>query len=145
MTAWPLLAGRLVSWLPTLPGWAGVAVYDGPPVTADVPGSYVTVGFVLGEDNGGSYDQVYLAGGLLEETGTVHCEIVCWTGDVDLATMRTQAFALADALQAAMSADGTLGGVVRSAAMTVDVRPVQTTAGAEQRLMVTLNYTAIGI
>jgi hypothetical protein len=65
MTAWPLVLGRLLTLLPTLSGWTGVAVYDGPPVTADVPIDYVTVGWVPGEDFGGSFEQVDEPGGML--------------------------------------------------------------------------------
>jgi len=55
MTAWPVIVARLLELLPTLDGWAGVEVYDGPPVTRDAPADYCTVGFVLDEDVAGSY------------------------------------------------------------------------------------------
>jgi hypothetical protein len=84
MTAWPLVLGRLLTLLPTLSGWTGVAVYDGPPVTGDAPTDYATVGFVVGEDFGGSFEIVDEPGGMLTENGTVRTEIVCVTGDVDL-------------------------------------------------------------
>jgi hypothetical protein len=125
-------------------GWSQGVVYDGPPVTQDAPQSFVTVGFVLGEDNAGSYEQLYQPGGLREESGTVLSEIVCATGDTDLSAVRTRAFALADAWSAAVSADGTLGGVVRSSSLTVDVQSINA-GGASQRLIATLTYSALGL
>lgn len=146
--AWPLVVNRLVAVLPTLPGWSGVPVYDGPPVTADAPPTFVTVGFVLGEDFGGSYEQTRNGEGgwqgALTEAGTVRSEIVCATGNVDLPAMRARAFALADAWEAWVSADETLGvlGSSSVASLAVDVVPAQTTAGSVQRLAVTLTYLA---
>lgn len=145
--AWPKVVNRLVSLLPTLPGWSQVAVYDGPPVTADAPADYVTVGFVLGEDFGGSYEQARgLDGSVPEESGTVRSEVVCLTGDVDLPAVRARAFALVDAWEASIAADQTLGVLAPSStsALSVDVAPAQTTSGAEQRLTVTLTYFSRG-
>ena len=45
-TQWPLLTARLVALLPTLSGWSAVQVFDGPPVTSEIPTSYCTVGYV---------------------------------------------------------------------------------------------------
>lgn len=144
--AWPLVKRRLVALLPTLPAWAGVRVFDGPPVTGEVPAEYCTVGFVLGEDFGGTYEQTRTGEngweGCLEETGQVRCEIVCQTGDVDMAAMQDRAFTLVDAWEAAVSADETLGvlGPASSASLAVDVQPTQTNTGTVQRLTVTLTY-----
>lgn len=144
--AWPVVLNRLLVLLPTLPGWSGVEVFDGPPTTGDAPKSFVTVGFVQGEDYGGNYDRTRGTANLLEENGAIRSEIVCWTGDVDLPTTRAQAFALADAWEAAVAADQTLGVLPPSStsSLTVDVAPVQTTSGAEQRLVVTLTYFTRG-
>lgn len=149
--AWPLVVERLVDWLPSLPGWSGVPVYDGPPVTADVPLTYVTVGFVVGEDFGGSYEQTRNGEnsyqGALEELGTVRCEVVATTGDVDLASMRSRVFALVDSWDAAIAADETLGVLPPSStsSLAVDVAPIQSTGGTTQRLTVTVSYFARGL
>lgn len=146
--AWPLVVDRLVAWLPTLPGWTGVPVYDGPPVTGDAPLTYVTVGFVVGEDFGGSYEQTRNGEGgwqgALEEAGTVRCEVVAATGDVDLPSMRARVFALVDAWDAGIAADETLGvlGSSSIASLAVDVQPLQTDRGTTQRLTVTVSYLA---
>lgn len=144
MSAWPLIVDRLLVLLPTLPGWSQVAVYDGPPVTADAPTSFVTVGFVLDEDNAGSFEPLPTLGDLDEESGSVVSEIVCTTGDVDLPSVRARAFALFDAWKDAIERDPTLGVLSQSSttSLTVDVRPAQTTSGAVQRLAVTLGYLA---
>lgn len=143
MSAWAGVVERLLVLLPTLPGWAQVVVYDGPPVTGDAPPDYCTVGFVVGEDFAGGFELADTPGGLVEETGTVRSEIVSVTGDVDLPGVRARAFVLADAWQAEVRRDPTLGGVLAgggSSSLSVDVQPVQTTSGAAQRLSVTLSY-----
>lgn len=146
--AWPLVKRRLVAHLPSLAGWADVEVFDGPPVTGDVPTDFVTVGFVLGEDFAGSYEQTRNGEnswqGALEEVGTIRSELVCATGEVDLADVESRAFALVDAWEAWVSADETLGvlGPSSTASLAVDVQPAQTTGGAVQRLTVTLSYLA---
>jgi hypothetical protein len=143
--AWPLVVDRLVALLPTLPGWSQVTVYDGPPATADTPTSFITVGYVPGEDFAGTCEQSYLPGGLLSEIGSVRCELAVWSGDDALASHRAAAFALIDALGAVVG--GTLGVLPQgsSTSLSVDPQPVQNAAGSAQRAVVTVNYTAIGL
>jgi len=143
-SAWPTVVARLVSHLPTLPGWSDVRVFDGPPVTQEAPAGYVTVGFVLGEDFGGSLEQSTPEAWPWEEAGTIRSEVVCTTGDVNISVVRAQAFALFDAWQDWVVGDHTLGVMSPSstASLAVDVQPVQNTAGAAQRLTVTLTYLA---
>lgn len=144
MSAWPQVVDRLVSYLPSLPGWSGIPVFDGPPVTGDAPSTFVTVGYVVGDEVGGSYEQLYSGGGLLEESGTVRCEVVAATGDVDLPTVRARAFALVDAWQAWVTSTPALGlPLSLSSALSVDVQSRQTDVDAVQRLTVTLSYSAI--
>lgn len=146
--AWPVVKRRLVDLLPTLPEWGDVVVYDGPPVTADVPAAYVTVGFVVGEDFAGSYEQTRNGDdgwqGCLEESGTIRSELVCATGDVDIAAVEARAFELVDAWEAWVSADETLGVLkgTASASLAVDVQPLQSSDGSSVRLTVTLTYLA---
>jgi hypothetical protein len=146
--AWPLVKRRLVELLPTLDGWDGVEVYDGPPVTSDAPTDYVTVGYVLDEDFGGSYEQTRNGdggwSGALDETGTLRSEIVCTSGDPDIADVEARAFALVDTWEAEVSRDETLGvlGASSTSSLAVDVQPINQTSGAVQRLTVTLTYLA---
>ncbi len=145
--AWPLLKRRLVALLPTLDGWAGVSLFDGPPATSDAPPAYCTVGYVEGEDFAGSYEQTRNGEGgwqgALEETGTVRSELVLWSGDAaDLPALEARAFALVDAWEAEISRDETLGvlGPSSVSSLAVDVQPVQNAGGSVQRLTVTLSY-----
>ena len=153
--AWPLVKRRLVDLMPDLfgsvTGWGQAVAYDGPAPTQDAPTHYVTVGYVPGEDFGGSYEQTRNGEngwqGALEETGTVRCQVVCWTGDSVLSVTEDAAFALVDAWEVAVSADETLGVLPSSssASLAVDVEPVQNDAGSAQRLTVTLTYFARGL
>ena len=141
--AWPLVVDRLVQLLPSLTGWDDVAVFDGPPVTQDAPANYLTIGFVLGEDAAGEIERItHGVAGMLEELGSIRCELVCTTGETDLSGMRAKAFALVDSWQAEVSRDQSLGVLSPSSttALSVEVLPAQTDAGASQRLVVTLNY-----
>jgi hypothetical protein len=144
MSAWPAVVARLVAYLPTLPGWSGVTVYDGPVTSQDYPADFVTVGYVRGEDFGGSFEQVRGIGEMTEESGTVRCELVSQTGDTDIAAVRARVFALFDAWQDYVYADPRLGvlGVSSTSSLAADVQPVQNTSGAAQRLTVTLSYLA---
>jgi hypothetical protein len=143
--ALPRVVNATVALLPTLPGWPGVEVYDGPTTTRDAPADFVTVGFVDGEDFGATMEPVESFGDLWEETGTVRSEIVSQTGDDDIAGRRARVFELFNAWQAALHADQTLGGITSSANLTADLQPVQNTGGSAVRLAVTLSYTARGI
>lgn len=144
MAAWPLVFDRLVAHLPTLPGWSGVTVYDGEPVTGDVPTDFVTVGFVPGEDFAGSFEQVPIQWAL-EESGTVRSRLASQTGDTEvLAARRAHVFALAAAWQAWVVSDPTLGVLSPSstASLSMDVEPVQNGSGSAVALIVTLTYLA---
>lgn len=142
-TQWPVLAARLVEVLPTLPGWEQVAVFDGQPVTGDVPTSYCTVGYAGLEESAGSYETARAGNGFqIEESGSVRCELVVSAGDTDLTAVRTEAFALVDAIEAAIREDQRFG-VLPPASTTdlvVDVVPFQSTAGAVQRLPFSVTY-----
>lgn len=143
MSSWRTVHARLVELLPTLPGWSGVPVFDGPPVTGEVPQAYCTVGFAFEEDSAGSFEHERAGNGFqLEETGGVRCELVATVGETDLARVRALAFDLLDEVEKTIRADQTLG-VLPPASTTnlaVDVVPAQTTTGAQQRLPFTVGY-----
>lgn len=144
-TQWPLVAQRLVALLPTLPGWDQVAVFDGPPITGDDPPFYCTVGYVE-DDQSGNYTTTQDPNGFQRiEAGEVRSQLVCRTGEDDLAGMRTQAFALTDALDAAIRADRRLGVLSPQGTsdLVVDVLSVQNEAGTAQALVIALHYTTV--
>jgi hypothetical protein len=140
--AWPLVRARLAAALPAVVG-AGVTVYDGPKVTNDSPTAYLTIAHQpsVDEDSAGSYDQdrVTNSGYVATESGTVLMELGALTGDPAL----PDAFGTADAIHAWVQADQTLGVLTpgSTATLAVEVLQAQNTAGAVQRLLLTLTYT----
>jgi len=144
-TQWPLVVARLNALLPTLAGWDVVTVFDGPPVTADVPTDYVTVGYVA-DDQAGTYSQTQDPNGFqYVEVGTVRSQLSCITGDIDLASVRTRVFALMDSVDAAVRADRRLGVLSPSGTseLEVEVLSMQSTGGTAQSLVFTLHYQTV--
>lgn len=144
MALWPAVVTHLVTTLPTLGAFTGVPVYDGPPLSAEETPYYVAVGFVLDEDGGGSCSFAQAGDGWhLTETGEVRCEVWAHNGDGDLSAARTAAFALTDAVLAAIGNDRTLAGTLpqgSSCDLSVDVVPTQSKAGAGQLLVMSVSY-----
>jgi len=141
-TQWPAVKRAIVDLLPTLTGWPSADLtFDGPPVAGD-SSSYVTVGYVDGEDSAGSFTTDTTNGYRIEETGSVVGELVAWAGDTDLPARQAEAFAAMDAFEVALRADRTLGVLSPdgTARLSVDVLPAQTNAGAVQRLRFTIEY-----
>lgn len=142
-TQWPRVHARLVALLPTLPGWGGVQVFDGQPVTGDTPLDFATVGHVSDEPSAGTFSHERAGNGFqVEETGAVRCELVSWVGNTDLPSVRVRAFALIDALEVAIRTDQTLGILppASTSSLEVDVQPIQSTSGAQQRLAFSVRY-----
>lgn len=97
---------------------AGLTTFDGPGITDDPVPVAVYVG--LGDPDSdqiaeaASANQVWawLGHSQRDEPITVHCRIVCWSGDSDPAAMKRErdaAFATFETIGAAMQADPTLG------------------------------------
>jgi hypothetical protein len=144
-TQWPLVVARLLVLIPALPGWDQVSIFDGPPVTDDVPVDYLTVGFV-DNDTAGSYTQVQDPNGFqYVETGLVRSQLTCTSGDTDMASDRARVFALVDALEAAVRDDRRLGVLspAGTSELEVEVLSLQTSGGSSIALMFTLHYTTV--
>lgn len=143
MIAWPSVVTALTGLLPTLPGFSGVEVYDGPPVTEDRPVDYVTVGYVE-DDGAGNWETERRSDYRVEERGEVACHFVSQSGDPeDRAAVRARAFALVDALDVALRDDQTLGGVLSAdgtCTLSADVDSVQNPSGSAQSVVVTIAY-----
>lgn len=139
--AWPTVRARLATALPAVVG-SSVTVYDGPVVTGDNPPSYLTVAHQpsVEDETAGSYEQTQTGPGgyLSEETGTVLLEVGAITGDSEV----PDAFTTADAIHSWVQADQTLGVLSpgSTSSLAVEVLQAQTTAGAVQRLLLTLTY-----
>ena len=144
-TQWPLIVARLLALLPTLPGWSGVTVIDGPLVSADVPTDYVTVGYVA-DDQAGTYNTTQDPNGFQYiEVGTIRSQLNCSTGDSDLVGMRARAFALIDSLDAAIRADRRLGVLspAGTSELEVEVLSMQNANGTASSLVFTLLYQTV--
>ena len=142
---WPLIVARLLALLPTLSGWSGVTVIDGPLISADVPTDYITVGYVADDQAGTGNTTQDPNGFQYVEIGTVRSQLNCETGDSDVAGMRARVFALYNAIDAAVRADRTLG--VLSPAGTselgYEVLSAQNAKGTAQSLVITLLYQTV--
>ena len=134
---WPVVQARLVALLPTLLP-AGVVVFDGPSAGGEKgTKQYVTVG-ATSDGAGGRYDQPDSPTDTLRtETGDVVCELVDWSGDVDIATKRNEVFAWANALEASIRADQTLGVLPKGSTTTLSGDLVMTATKAALALSVT--------
>jgi hypothetical protein len=143
-SAWPRVVTALIGILPTLPGWSGVQVFDGPPNTEQEFTSYITVGHQDGADTGGSFTQDYADDGIFwQESGDVVCRLVVQTGNDDLPTVRTSLFALLDSLQQYLLADRWLAGTLTPEGwsnVTVDPLVVKEASGTAMSLLITLHY-----
>jgi hypothetical protein len=125
----------------------GVNVYDGPPVTSPGDADLVIVGHDATPDSTAdvTVEQSYvdLACTRRQETGEVVCCVVSQTGDTDLNARRSAAFVLLAACEAALVADMTLGGLVRSAQFDRGTaRQMQNQAGSAVVASFTVAYRA---
>jgi len=140
---WPIVRDRLVTILPTLPGFGAVTVYDGPVTSGDTPATYVTVGWQprTEDESAGSFTQLEGPDGFsVTEDGAVLMEFAAVTGDSTV----PDAFAMYGALATWLQQNPRLGILVPGslASLQVEVAEAQNTAGAVQRLLVGLLYTA---
>lgn len=140
---WPLVVNRLVALLPTLSGWSVVTVIDGKPITDDRPSNYCTVGYVVDDDNAGTYTTVQAPDGFrYQETGEIRSQATVQTGDDDLPGMRSLLFSLTDAIEAYIRSDRTIGVLSKDSTldMAVDPKPIQNSKGTAFSSVFTLRY-----
>ncbi len=141
---WPKVPAAVIALVEAIPAWSQVKVFDGRPVMTAPPPLRFTVGYV--EDEGGAGDFNQEPGdvdGLREETGAVRCELVAQEGGSSLSAKRAQVADLIDALDAALRADQTLGGLLSqgdSVVLGADFLPVQNTSGASVRVAMSIQY-----
>jgi hypothetical protein len=109
--AWPHVVQYLADTLPTLPGWEGVYVSDGPMNTRADPVDTAMVGHVV-DDTAGSFTQEHLDDFSVAETGSVRVALTCKTGADSLPLMRIRVFELLNALDIHLRGDQTLGDVL---------------------------------
>ena len=139
---WPTARAGLLALLPTLPGWSGVAVYDGPPLSGDT-GDYCAVGYVEDEQGAGSWSLTPDGSGFFDsETGEVRSELYTGNGDGDLAAAVVAGHTLVNALATAAKADRTLGFLPAGSTCSVSADVITgRSEGAGQLLVLSLSYT----
>jgi hypothetical protein len=139
--AWNQVRDRLASALPVALG-PTVKVYNGPAVSNENPSSYLTVGHApsTNDESAGRFDQEVGPDGFsAAETGNVLCELAAVTGN----SVVPSVFDTFAALAAWVQSDMTLGGALSpgsTCTVAADVVQEQTTSGAVQRLVVSVNY-----
>lgn len=143
MIVWPVLRTGLKALLPTLPGWSGVNVSDGAPLSGNTE-TYCAVAYVEGEETAGSFTPTPDDSGNFDtETGVLRCELYASNGDGDMDAAMTAAFSLLTALADAMKADRTLGFLPQGSTCSVsgDVIPGRS-GGAGVLLLLSVSYTS---
>ncbi len=141
------VGNSLIALFSGLPALAGVAVYNGSPVS-----SAADLDLVLVNDDGdpasdasSTFEQEWanLAATSRYERGTVVCAVISQSGDTDLQDRQDRAEALLDACEAALHADVTLGGLVMTAQISSgSARPIQNSAGSAVVAPFTISYFA---
>ena len=121
------------------------AVFDGPPLTADVPMEYVVVWGTEADDDDSTLSQEWrgLGAKSRQESGEVTCALLVGTGGDVVKTARDRALAILAEIEVAVRADLTLGGALtagwcemRSAQPTA----VRTSDGLYVRVVFTIAY-----
>lgn len=110
---------------------AGVTVFDGPEVTGAAPqmAIYVGVDDIDSPDAQNSADSQQEWAGLgkqaINETVTVRCTAVAWSGSDDVRTVRQNAYAIMSAAEDLLRGDASLGGNVLFANPAVETRQLR--------------------
>lgn len=139
-----VIAGHLAT-LPTLTGWSGVTVVDGPLLRGDGPNRYLTLGFVADDPSPfSSFVPVAEAQGDLRESGEFASLLV--VGADSVAAARDAALLLLGAWASWLTRDRTLGGKVlgdSEAHLSVDLTAaINRQSGGIARARVAVTYTA---
>lgn len=148
MSQFSTVTSRLLTLLPTLPGWSTVAVFDGEPIAAVDGLDYCLVGYSEPDGEGrfrrGAFtaDLSRVGNAFEEEVGAVACELSCNTGDDDLLAVRTRLEALCDAVRTSLRADRTLGVLPRGSVATfsADLYGTKNVHGSGVSALFTISY-----
>ena len=145
MAVWPLVRSALAGGAGALSAFSDALIVVGPQTSNDSAPKKFEVGFVNDENNAGTFSRSLAYDGTVwNETGDLRSTIVAQSGDSDPSFAAADAFAMADALDAWIQADRTLGGVlspdseVRTA---VDVLSISNAAGTATELVYVLTYS----
>ncbi len=140
----PLIIAAHATKLPTLTGWADVAVYEGQDTRRDDVRRWVTLGYVRGDDGPAVHIQPETDGQRQNrEAGSILCNLI--VADADIAAARTTVFGLLEPWAEWFATDRTLGAVLLGHSLielVADVALTTTRAGATASAVVTITYTA---
>ena len=141
---WPDVYTALLALLPTLPGLAGVQVYDGQFVGNDYPTDYVTVGFQSDDGAGSFIQQPDPSCFATTEVGDIKCLMSCNSGDTEPGADRNRVFAMFTALQTEVTRDQSLRGALTGSnylvTLSAQVVALENTQGAASSLIVSVAY-----
>jgi hypothetical protein len=128
---------------------ASVPVYDGLPATDSADTAFVLVGHDgdVGSNNpAATVEQTRTERnitGVYTESGDVTCSVICQTGDDDFPGLRTNSRTLMAAVEAAVRADPSLGGVaVRAQITDLSLWQFRNLKGSGVRRVFTVHYDA---
>jgi len=145
MAAWPSVKAAIYAGALSLPEFADASVYNGPQVTSEASLKKLEVGFVNDENNAGTYERApAYDGSVWSETGEVRSTIVAQSGDSDPSIAEGDAFTMADALDAWIQANRTLGGALSldsDIRTSIDVLTISNARGTATELVYVLTYT----
>lgn len=137
---------------------AGTVVYDGPRARGATPKQFIAVGVAgasLTDDLSVGDDGVIASqqwsptgpGGWKDETGSVACTVVAWTGETNTAGCRATVAALIATCEAAVAANPTLNGALTKddhlELVDVRVSEIQTKNGPAVGAVLTWSYTSL--
>lgn len=143
MIRWPLVHAALIEL------WSGIAdldVWDGPAINQSVSRDYVCVGWDEDGQDIGSFttERSELGNTFLVETGAIRSSLIAQDGGRRPGATRTRAFALAERMALAVSADHTLGVLPQGSTCSVEfvVNTPSGSQGLAVRLDLITTYTA---
>jgi hypothetical protein len=140
----PLIIAAHAATLPTLDGWADVAVYEGQATRRDDVRQWVTLGYVAGDDGPAVHVEPSTNGQRQNiEAGSIACSLVATAADV--AAARGAVFALLEPWTEWLATDRTLDAVLlpdSSLSLVADVALVTTRNGGTATAVVTITYSA---
>ena len=151
VSQFPGVVDALVTLLNATATLTGVVISDGLPITEDRMNDLVMIGSTGSPDDtrSGTISQEYndLAGinSTREERVEISCCVISQTGDVDVSTTRTRAFAILGYISDAVRANYTLGvsGVMRVEMSDVEVFVEQFADGTSVRLPFTISVNSL--
>jgi hypothetical protein len=146
--AFPTMVNKIITALGAASSLTGVRVFDGAEVDFSYPGDAIAIGHdgSFGDSEmqvGNIQDTPFAFTDLHEESGTISCSLWSQDGSTDIASRRTRAFAVLNAIDTVIRSNSTFDGTCLYSilsANTVSYR--QTDMGVAVVLDFTISYQA---